>query len=133
MMMICDGVHLSDDVARLVLRICANRVVPVSDSVSGTGRGPGRFQLGEAIVYLSAGDAKRGDGTLAGGVKNLAAAIQHAVRLVATPENSIAAVTSKPARLLGRDDLGVLRLNHESDVVILDEDLLVQDVLLAST
>ncbi len=127
-MMICDGVHLSDDVARLVLSSCAGRVVFVSDSVAGAGRASGRSNLGGTIVDVVNGRATREDGTLAGGVTALAASLKHATRLGATLEDAIAAVTERPARLVGRADVGVLRRGHTCDIVVLDDDLDVRDV-----
>ena len=127
-MMICDGVHLSDDVARLVLSSCGGRVVFVSDSVAGAGREPGRFNLGKTIVDVLDGRATREDGTLAGGATTLAESLKHATRLGTTLENAIAAVTERPAKLVGRADVGVLRLGHACDIVTLDDDFNVRDV-----
>jgi N-acetylglucosamine-6-phosphate deacetylase len=45
------------------------------------------------------------------------------VALGATPQQAIAAATVAPARLLGRDDLGVLVPGGRADVTVLDDRL----------
>lgn len=48
--------------------------------------------------------------------------------LGATLEQAVAAATSVPARVLGRDDVGVLRVGGPADVVVLDDRLEVRSV-----
>jgi N-acetylglucosamine-6-phosphate deacetylase len=79
------------------------------------------------------GRAARGDGTLAGSVGTVADAVRRTVELGASLEQAVAAATTAPARLLGRDDGGTLRPGSRADVVVFDDDVRVARVLAAGT
>ena len=55
------------------------------------------------------GAVRNSDGALAGSALTLSAAIANAVELGIDPVEALRAVTSAPAALIGRDDVGVLR------------------------
>jgi N-acetylglucosamine-6-phosphate deacetylase len=74
--------------------------------------------------------ARRADGTLAGSVLRLSDALRPVVEAGATFEQAVAAVTSRPAALLGRDDVGRWHLGARADVVVLDDSLAVTTTLL---
>jgi N-acetylglucosamine-6-phosphate deacetylase len=55
------------------------------------------------------------DGTIAGGASSLLCGLRHLVSVsIALPE-ALAAVTERPARLLGRDDVGFLHEGAEAN------------------
>ena len=70
------------------------------------------------------------DGTLAGAVRPLAWGLRMLVELGVPIVEAVDAVTRTPARLLGRDDIAVLRPGAPADLVVLDDDFAVRSVLL---
>ena len=118
---ILDGVHLADATARLIWNAAAGRVALVTDAIGGT-------RLGNDDVAVDDGVARRADGTLAGSVATMPECVRNLHALGATLEQAVAAATSVPARVLGRDDIGVLRVGGIADVVVLDDRLEVRSV-----
>lgn len=130
---IADGVHVADDTLRVVLAAAAGRVALVSDSIAaaGAGGGGGDHRLGEVAVHVRGGRATRADGTLAGGVGTVLDGIRRLAGLGVPLAEAVAAGTTVPARLLGRRDVGSLRVGVPADVVVLAGDLSIRRVLLA--
>ena len=128
--MICDGVHLARDTVALVVAAARERFVLVTDALSAAGAGPGRHRLADMELFVVDGVARRADGTLAGSVLSMAGALRAVVEAGATFEQAAAAATSRPAALLGRDDVGRLRPGARADVVVLDDALTVTTTLL---
>ena len=119
--MICDGVHLSAETARLVVAAAGDRFVLVTDALAAAGAGDGGFRLGPVEITVVDGEARRADGTLAGSVLSMAGAIRGAVEAGATVEQAVDACTVRPAALIGRPDLGVLRVGAAADVTVLHD------------
>jgi N-acetylglucosamine-6-phosphate deacetylase len=131
--LICDGVHLASDVVALVLAAAGERFVLVTDALSAASAGPGPHRLGVIELSVVDGVARRADGTLAGSVLSMAEALRAVVAAGATFEQAVAAATSRPAALLGRDDVGRLLPGARADVVVLDDALSVTSTLLGGT
>ncbi|MGN6610968.1 MAG: N-acetylglucosamine-6-phosphate deacetylase [Angustibacter sp.] len=129
--LICDGVHLADEWVRLVVAAAPGRWVLVSDAMAAAGCGDGSYRLGERAVVVRDGVARDGDGVLAGSVASLLGCVREVVRCGAHELDALAAVTTRPARLLrtGPPDLGVLRPGGPADLVVLDDRLDVQRVV----
>ncbi len=125
---ILDGHHVADETATVVWKAAAGRVALVTDSVSATGVGDGRYQLGGVEVAVRDGVARRADdGVLAGSVTTMPDGIRKLHALGAPLPDAVAAATSVPARLAGRVG-GVLRAGGDADVVILDDRLEIRAV-----
>ena len=73
------------------------------------------------------------DGTLAGSVLTMIDAVRNLHALGVPFERAVGAATEVPARLLGRDDVGVLEPGGPADIVVLDDRLEIQTVLCAGT
>jgi N-acetylglucosamine-6-phosphate deacetylase len=77
---------------------------------------------------LDSGDG--GPGAIAGSTLTLDRALRFAVQVVGMPfQDALRAVTSTPAAVLGRDDLGRLAPGCRADLVALDEELQVTAVV----
>ncbi len=113
---ILDDVHLAGETVRLVWKAAAGRLALVTDAIGGT-------WLGHAVVDVVDGVARLDDGTLAGSVVPMPEAVRNLHALGATFEQAVAAATSVPAAVLGRNDIGVLRVGGPADVVVLDDRL----------
>jgi N-acetylglucosamine-6-phosphate deacetylase len=132
--MIVDGHHLARETVLLVWACAAGRVALITDAMAAAGAGGGTFQFGEAEVELEAGAAPMlEDGTLAGSVLTMIDAVRNLHALGVPFERAVGAATEVPARLLGRDDIGVLEPGGPADIVVLDDRLEIQTVLCAGT
>lgn len=120
--LILDGVHVHPAVAGALFRLAPDRVALVTDAMPATGCGDGTHRLGGLGVTVRGGEARlTGSGTLAGSTLTQDAALRLAVtRLGVDPVRAIAGLTSVPAGVLGRSDLGALRAGCRADLVLLD-------------
>lgn len=105
--LIVDGRHLAEETVRLVWSAAAGRVALVSDSIA----------------------ARRPDGVLTGSVEPLLGGLRRLHELGAPLEAAVGAVTSVPARIARRPDLGTLRPGSVADVVVIDDALEITRVL----
>ena len=126
--LIADGQHVHPDVLRIAIRAKgAGNTILVSDT-AGWASG----SLGSQSVRLVEGAPRTADGGLAGSALTLDAAVRFAVeRCGVELAEAVGAVTSVPARLLGRSDIGRLAPGTNGDVVALGDDLDVRAVWIA--
>src|SRR4029077_12774639 len=89
----------------------------------------GPYQLGDIEIDISDGVPMREDGVLAGTVLTMIEAVRNLHALGISFEDAVGAATSVPARILGRDDLGVLEPGGLADIVVLDDRLEIVRVL----
>jgi len=128
--MIGDGVHVADDLLRLVLAAARGRWTLVSDATAASGRGDGELLLGEVRVVAERGVVRRLDGTIAGSAAKLLDGVRRVAGTGAALGDVLAAASERPAALLGRQDIGRIRLGARADLVVLRDDLEVHEVLL---
>jgi N-acetylglucosamine-6-phosphate deacetylase len=131
--LIADGVHLAADTIRVAWRAARGRLAIVSDAISAAGLGDGTYRLGEVEVRVEGGVSRRADGTLAGGVANIAEGIRNLCLLGVPFVEAVDAATRIPARIVGRADLGTLAPGARADLVVLDERLDIVRVLVAGS
>jgi N-acetylglucosamine-6-phosphate deacetylase len=129
--MIVDGHHLAEETVRLIWEAAAGRVALVTDATAGAGGDGSSYQLGEVEIEISDGVPMREDGVFAGTVLTMLDAVRNLHALGIPFEDAVGAATIVPARILGRDDLGVLERGARADVVVLDDRLDVVHVLCA--
>ncbi len=121
--LVLDGHHLAPEVVRVVWAAARGRVVLVTDATAAAGRPDGRYELAGVDLDVTDGAVRNNDGSLAGSALTLPAAIANAVALGVGTVEALRAVTSAPAALIGRDDIGVLRPGSRADIVVLGDDL----------
>ena len=129
--LIADGVHLAPDTIVAVWRAARGRVALVSDLIAAGGLGDGAFRLGTIDVTVAGSVSRLADGTLAGAVRPLAWGLRMLVELGVPIVEAVDAVTRAPARVIGRDDIALLRPGASADLVVLDDDFAVSSVLQA--
>ncbi|MBW1599079.1 N-acetylglucosamine-6-phosphate deacetylase [Streptomyces sp. JJ38] len=135
--LIDDGTHLHPAALRLAFdRAGSGRVAFITDAMDAAGFGDGRYRLGPLDVEVVDGVARLvtedgGPGSIAGSTLTLDAALRRAVtRDGIGIEDAVRAVSTTPARLLGRSDrIGAIRPGLDADLVALDADLTVRAVL----
>ena len=106
--MICDGIHLHRDTVRL-LALCKGpaRAVAITDAMEAAGLPEGEYALGGQKVFVRAGEARLGDGTLAGSVLTMPRALENLIhRFGIRPEDACAMCTRTPADSIGEAAAG---------------------------
>ena len=127
--LIADGIHLAPETILTTWRAARGRVALVSDLISAGGLGDGSFRLGTVDVTVEGGVSRLADGALAGAVRPLAWGLRMLVELGVPIVEAVDAVTRTPARVLGRDDIAVMRPGSPADLVVLDDNFAVDSVL----
>jgi N-acetylglucosamine-6-phosphate deacetylase len=126
---IVDGVHLAPESARATFLAAGARFCLVTDAVAAAAAEPGAYTLGGRLVEEREGAARLPDGTLAGSVLTMDQAVRNLVASGAQLAAAAHAASTAPARLLGRNDLGVLRPGVTANVAVLDDRLEVERTL----
>jgi len=127
---IVDGFHLADETVRLAFAAPAD-VALITDAIAATGQPDGTYPLGNRSVTVDGGAARLEDGSLAGSVLTMDAAVRNVVDLGVGLPDAIAAATAVPARAVNRTDLGSLAVGTPADVVVLTDDLFVERTIIA--
>lgn len=129
--LIADGVHLHPLTVQHAARSAgAGRTVFVTDAMSATGVADGEYLLGSLVVDVVEGVARlREGGSIAGSTLTLDVALRGAVAAGVPVEDALAALTTTPAGVLGRTDVGHLEPGARADAVVLDDALTVVGVL----
>jgi N-acetylglucosamine-6-phosphate deacetylase len=116
---IVDGLHLPEEFLRVALRAKGvGRSILVTDAVMPAMCAPGAYKLGEVDVELL-GDQRvvlRGGTRLAGSSLRMDHAIRNVMRLGLSVEDALAMASTNPARLLGMEPTGQVRLLVNDDV-----------------
>lgn len=122
--MIVDGVHAHPAMVELAWRLLGERLSLVTDAMEAMGMAPGRYRLGDFEVVVDETSARLADGTLAGSILTLDAALRNLMRFTGcTFAQALGCVTVTPARLLGLETRrGVLAPGCLADLVLLDGD-----------
>jgi N-acetylglucosamine-6-phosphate deacetylase len=128
---IADLIHLAPETVALTWRASRGRFALITDAIEAAGLGDGTYRLGDRHVDVRDGEARLDDGTLAGSVLTMDAAVRNLVEVGVEPRDAITAATGVPAGLISRHELGTLRPGTPADVVVLDDDLEVRRTLVA--
>lgn len=127
--LITDGIHTHPSMIRLAWRaLDSGSITLVTDAMAALGMAPGRHLLGDLDVVVDEQSARLLDGTLAGSIVSLDAALRN---LIAYTECSLAqalpAVTTTPAKVLGLGaKLGRIAPRYLANLVLLTPELEVQ-------
>jgi N-acetylglucosamine-6-phosphate deacetylase len=124
--LIADLHHVAGQVAALAFLAAPSRICLVTDAAACAGMPQGSYILGGQPIDLSDGDGGppvRADGTLAGSVLRMDAAIANMVAAGVGLAESVEAATRIPADLIGRPDLGRIAPGAAADLTWLSDDL----------
>lgn len=122
--LICDGVHVEATAIRLLVKAKGlERVVLVSDSLSGAGMPDGNYRLGNFTVHVAGGVSRTVEGNLAGSTLTLDAAVRNLVSFTTLSYQAcLACATLNPAKILGLEkQKGVIAPGADADLAILDK------------
>ncbi len=126
--LICDGIHHKPVIAAMSIDAAGpGRVALVTDAMSATGQGDGRYVLGELEVEVRDGTARlvTGDGApgpIAGSTLTMARAFEFVVREVGVSiaDAALMAATT-PAAWHGLADVGELAPGRFADMCLVDD------------
>ncbi|HEX3781099.1 MAG TPA: N-acetylglucosamine-6-phosphate deacetylase [Pseudonocardiaceae bacterium] len=130
--LICDLVHLHPTAVRLAARHAGTeRTVLVTDAMAAAGVGDGVYEVGGLRVTVRDGvPTLDGAGSLAASTLTLDKAVRNFVSSCRmTMSEAVAAVSTRPARLLGlagpgvKAPIGVIAPGAVADLVVIDEQL----------
>lgn len=126
--LILDGHHVHPVAFRAALAAKPERLHLVTDAIRACGTGDGASELGGRTVHVAGNAARLPDGTLAGSVLTLDAAVRNAVAAGLTLGAASRLASEIPARYLGLEDRGRVEEGCRADLVVLDAGLQVQEV-----
>ncbi len=118
---IADGIHVHPEVVELFLRAKGpERAVLITDAISATGMGDGRYRLGSFEVEVR-GQRCEYQGKLAGSVLTLDRAVRNVMDFAGWDlANAVRAATLNPARVAGvAGRKGTLTPGADADIVVL--------------
>jgi N-acetylglucosamine-6-phosphate deacetylase len=127
--LIVDGIHTHPAMVRLAWRtLGAEGITLVTDAMAALGMAPGRHLLGDLEVVVDGQSARLPDGTLAGSIISLDAALRYLIAYTGCSlREALPAVTKTPANLLGLGaTLGRIGPRYVANLVLLTPDLQVQ-------
>lgn len=127
--LICDGIHHQPVIAAMAIEAAGpGRVALVTDAMSATGKGDGRYVLGELEVDVEDGTARLvtvdgSQGAIAGSTLTMASAFRFVVGEVGVsiPDAALMAATT-PAAFHGLTEVGQLSPGRYADVCLVDDD-----------
>jgi N-acetylglucosamine-6-phosphate deacetylase len=120
---IVDNVHLAAETISATFRATRTRFALVTDAMEAAGLPPGDYKIGDRAVHVEGGAVRLDDGTLAGSVLTMDAAVRNLVSLGAPLIDALESSSLVPARLVDRPELGTLAPGTPADVVVLDDHL----------
>ena len=121
---ICDGIHVADEMVGLAIRArpMPGRMVLVSDAMCTVG-GSDHFRLYGQDIWLKDGRLVNAEGSLAGAHVTMAEGLRRLIAQVGTPpETALDMATAAPARLLDRPDLATPEHRDLADLLLLAPD-----------
>ena len=118
--LILDGHHLSDQITEIALRLLGDRWIAVTDAVAAAGISDGVYTLGSLSVEAKDGVVRvMPSGALAGSTLTMDRAFEAiTTKFHRSPLEAVQATSTRPAALLGRHDIGVLRPGARADLVV---------------
>jgi len=128
--LIADFIHVHPAMVRLAVQIKKERVALITDAIAAAGSSRRVTRLGTRTVRVT--DVPRlPDGTIAGSVLSMDAALRHAVSVGVSLRDAVLMVSAIPARVLGRNDLGRIEVGKPADLVVLTREFRVRAVYTA--
>ena len=121
---IADGVHLSDEMLRIILKLKGpERILLITDSMRASGMPDGNYTLGGLKVIVREGRAVLPSGQVAGSLLRYCDGLKRLRSLHLFPDSElIRCAGSNQARSLGISGIGELRSGFFADFVIADSD-----------
>ncbi len=129
--LICDLVHTSSSAIRIATRQKdRGTIILITDSISATMKGDGKYSLGELPVLVRGGKCTiEGTDTIAGSILTLDAALRNLISLGYRLEDIGQYLSTNQSRLLKIGDRGLIRKDFRADIAILDKAFKVKGII----
>ena len=127
---ICDGVHLHPSIVRLIYRnFGKDRMIMISDTVSGAGLPNGIFNIDGRDRFITDGVIKNAAGNLAGSWCNLFEDVRRTIGFGIPREDVYYMASTTPANFLGLNK-GKIEVGYDADfIAVTENDELVMTVI----
>lgn len=121
--LIADGIHVHPVALRIAVNAMPHRTALITDAMRACGLSDGKYKLYEHEVTVADGAARLADGTLAGSVLTMDAAVKNMIELAGLPvETVIPLATEVPARIAAvADRKGKIERRYDADMVVMNE------------
>jgi N-acetylglucosamine-6-phosphate deacetylase len=132
--LIADNIHIHPAVLKLAVRAKGlDRILLITDAMSGTGMPDGDYDLGGLVVTVNKGVARVASGALAGSTLTLERGLRHIMDATGLAlGEALPMATRNPAQALGLERRkGSIALGQDADLVVLDESLNVSMTIVA--
>jgi N-acetylglucosamine-6-phosphate deacetylase len=133
--LIADGLHVHPALVHAVIEAAgADRVALVTDATAAAGCADGSFRLGTRQIDVVSGVARvHATSTLAGSTATMDHLFRTVAGLASDPDEGLSAAvamtSTTPARLLGLEHVGTLRIGLDANLVVLSHDWQVSAVM----
>lgn len=130
---ISDGIHISWPSLRIAYRQkTSDKVMLVTDAMMACGMPDGKYSLGGQEVITKDGAARLTNGSLAGSILTLDAAVRNVTRNTVLPLYEVVKMASlNGAKFCGVDDRkGKLEAGYDADLIVFDEDINIEHVFI---
>ncbi len=124
--LIVDGIHIHPAVVKTAWRARgSNGLTLVTDAMSAACMAPGQYVLGDRRVVVDGTSARLADGTLAGSILQMDAAVRNMMAYTGcTLAGAVRMASETPARVFGISNRkGQIAPGYDADLVVLDESL----------
>jgi N-acetylglucosamine-6-phosphate deacetylase len=124
--LIADTIHVHPAVTNVLARCKGpDRLLLITDAIRATGLADGKYELGGQPVFVGDGQCRLADGTLAGSILTMDAALRHFLAATDWSLEKAWPVTSRtPAAALGiGHEYGSIAPGYRADLVLLDDAL----------
>ena len=120
--LICDLIHVHPAAIRIAVNnVGEDHVIMISDAISGTGLGDGKYNLGGLDIFVNNGIARIKEGNLAGSTLTLDTALKNMIKSGFKAETAIKFLTENPAKAIKLDNCkGFIKDGFDADIVLLD-------------
>jgi N-acetylglucosamine-6-phosphate deacetylase len=121
--LVVDGHHVSPPAIELAAALAAPRLIAVTDAVAAAGMTlSGDILVGGVPGHADEGVVRRADGLLAGSSVTALETVRNLAEWGKLSfDAALSAMSSRPANLLGRKDLGRLEIGALADFLVLDD------------
>ena len=129
--LIADGHHVHPGAMRLLAKVKgADDLILISDGIRAVGMPEGEYELGGLPVFSDGETARLEDGSLAGSLLTLDAAVRNMVEYGKVPlYKAVKMASLPPAKRIGVDgEMGSIKEGKLADLVVVDENCRVQRV-----
>lgn len=100
---IIDEVHVPKELVKSTLAKVSKRFIVTNDPIAAAGLGSGTYPFGDMQITIEGGQARRADGTLAGGIGTLGQSLEIMNTIGINQVDAIASITTRPCELIGVD------------------------------